>query len=105
MPDYSYSDQAIIQGIEAIRRTHNNIDNALDQLEVYAKAQLDGGKWEGQAKSEYYTHKTAWDQSVNNMKDILVGGNGHTGAISALKNSLENYQNTERINSQAWQTG
>lgn len=71
-PTYRYSDTAITQGIEAIRIAHNRIDTALDELERYADTQLQA--WDGNTRQTYNEYKASWDQSVNNMKDIMLRG-------------------------------
>ncbi|MFI0793260.1 MULTISPECIES: WXG100 family type VII secretion target [Micromonospora] len=97
-PTYRYSDTAITQGIEAIRIAHNRIDTALDELERYADTQLQA--WDGNTRQTYNEYKASWDQSVNNMKDIML-----RGAVPSLQNILSNYNQTERINSAGWQQG
>lgn len=95
---YKYNPAAIEQGVEAIRGTHNRIDNALDQLEAYAQGQL--ANWSGDARASYGEHKRNWDQAVDNMKDIMV-----LKAVPALQRILENYNRTERLNVSSWQQG
>lgn len=100
MPDltYRYRTQAIVEGMEDIRRAHNRIDDALDRLETFAESCL--SEWAGDAQSQYYAHKTQWNNSVDAMRAIMT-----EKAIPALQRILENYHSAERINSQGWQEG
>lgn len=95
---YKYSADAIISGMEAIKSAHNQIDTALDNLEVYAQSQL--ATWTGGAQDAYRTHKAEWDKGVDVMKDVMTNN-----AIPALNHILENYQTTERLNCNGWQSG
>ena len=95
---YKYDEAAIIEGIEAIRKTHNDIDNALDGLESRSEANLNS--WDGSAKNSYYEYKKKWDGEVDDMKDIMV-----QHAIPTLNKILEGYQACERLNTAGWQTG
>lgn len=95
-PTYRYSGTAITQGMEAIRAAHNRIDTALTELEQYADTQLQA--WDGATRQTYNEYKARWDQSVNNMKEIMV-----RGAIPSLQHILDNYNQTERINQSGWQ--
>ena len=97
-PIYSYSDQAIISGMEAIQRAHNQIDTALDNLESFANSQL--ASWDSDARTQYNTYKADWDKHVDNMKSIMV-----TKAIPSLQAILDNYNLTERFNTNTWQNG
>src|SRR4051794_34299777 len=95
---YKYSAQAIISGMDAIKSAHNQIDTALDNLERYAQSQL--ASWLGGAQEAYRVHKAGWDGNVNAMKDVMTNN-----AIPALNNILANYEHTEKINTNGWQTG
>ena len=100
MPDmlYKYTDQAILDGISAIQKTHNNIDKDLDELESYATTQLD--LWTGDARTGYLEHKQEWDKGVDKMKLIMT-----EQAIPALQRIVENYNLAERYNSKQWRDG
>lgn len=95
---YKYSDKAIIEGMDAIRKAHNCIDKALDELEIYAESQM--VHWTGSARDEYLAHKKQWDKDVDDMKTIMTGS-----AIPALDRILENYNLTERNNANSWRDG
>ncbi|MBB5874193.1 uncharacterized protein YukE [Allocatelliglobosispora scoriae] len=97
-PTYSYSAEAIIAGITAIRNAHNKIDTALDQLESYSNGQL--ATWDGDARAMYTQYKLDWDGHVDKMKSIMT-----TNAIPSLERILDNYDLTERFNSRTWQDG
>ncbi|MGW0434737.1 WXG100 family type VII secretion target [Micromonospora sp. NPDC003197] len=97
-PTYRYDPESILQGMAAIKAAHNRIDDALDALERYADTQLQ--TWDGDTRQKYNEYKLRWDQSVTNMKDIMVNG-----AIPSLQRILDNYNHTERINASGWQQG
>ncbi|GAB3158403.1 hypothetical protein GCM10027290_61560 [Micromonospora sonneratiae] len=98
MTAYEYDKEDLLNVIEYIRATHNKIDTALDDFETAAETKL--ASWDGDAKMLYLQCKANWERHINEMAAILT-----TKAAPGLRNVLDNYNLTERVNSARWQEG
>ncbi|MDI3420766.1 WXG100 family type VII secretion target [Streptomyces luteolus] len=77
-----------------VRTTAGRIKQQLDDIEAAVKNVAQS--WEGEAQEGYQRKQREWDQTAASLHQTLMK------IASALQNSAENYQATERQNANTW---
>ncbi len=88
---------ALAQASDDLRKTADNIDNELNQLESALKPLI--ASWEGSAQEAYGAAQMEWDKAAANMKEIAA----KMGL--AVKTAGEQYEQGEKKNAQSFSGG
>ena len=86
--------QTVSQASSDVRTTANNIKSQLDDLEAAVKRVAN--TWEGAAQEGYQNKQRQWDQTAEHLHQVLMK------ISTALQNSADNYQSTEKANANVW---
>lgn len=86
--------QTVSQASSDVRTTANNIKSQLDDLEAAVKRVA--STWEGSAQEGYQNKQRQWDQTADHLHQVLMK------ISTALQNSADNYQSTEKANANVW---
>ncbi|MDT0378822.1 WXG100 family type VII secretion target [Streptomyces sp. RKND-216] len=86
--------QTVSQASSDVRTTANNIKSQLDDLEAAVKRVAN--TWEGSAQEGYQNKQRQWDQTADHLHQVLMK------ISTALQNSADNYQSTEKANANVW---
>ncbi len=86
--------QTVSQASSDVRTTANSIKSQLDDLEAAVKRVAN--TWEGSAQEGYQTKQRQWDQTADHLHQVLMK------ISTALQNSADNYQSTEKANANVW---
>lgn len=72
----------------------SQIEQQLSDLKSYIAPLV--ATWSGEASTDYQALQAKWDASANDLNQVL------RQMAQALRTAGENYQSTERANSQIW---
>jgi early secretory antigenic target protein ESAT-6 len=86
--------QTVSQASSDVASTANRIKSQLDDLEAMVKRVAN--TWEGAAQEGYQQKQAQWDQTADHLHQVLLK------ISSALQNSADNYQATEKSNANIW---
>jgi 6 kDa early secretory antigenic target len=86
--------QTVSTASSDVRTTANNIKSQLDDLEASVKRVAN--TWEGAAQEGYQQKQRQWDQTAEHLHQVLMK------ISTALQNSADNYQATEKANANVW---
>ena len=78
----------------SIQTTWTNISREMEDLKRFLQPMV--GTWTGEASTAYQAHQAKWDQSANDLNQVL----NQIGV--ALGTSNENYQAGEAANRNRW---
>ena len=86
--------QTVTQASQDVRSTAGRIKSQLDDLEAMVKRVAN--TWEGAAQEGYQNKQRQWDQTADHLHQVLLK------ISTALQNSADNYQSTEKSNANVW---
>ncbi|NLU69683.1 WXG100 family type VII secretion target [Streptomyces sp. HNM0574] len=86
--------QTVSQASTDVRQTAGRIKQQLDDLEAMVKRVAN--TWEGSAQEGYQQKQRQWDQTAQHLHEVLMK------ISTALQNSADNYQSTEKSNANVW---
>ncbi|MFI5758866.1 WXG100 family type VII secretion target [Streptomyces sp. NPDC051569] len=84
----------ITQASTDVQSTAGRIKQQLDDLEAAVKRVAN--TWEGEAQQGYQAKQQQWDTTAADLHATLLK------IASALQNSADNYQSTEKSNAATW---
>lgn len=94
MSDLKVNFGALSTAAADIQSSASNLQRILDEMD--RSLQPLRANWDGEASGAYTTAKTKWTQAITDMKALLAD----VGA--AVSASNEDYQSTEKANTQRW---
>jgi len=86
--------QTVTQASQDVKSTAGRIKSQLDDLESMVKRVAN--TWEGSAQEGYQAKQRQWDQTAGHLHQVLMK------ISTALQNSADNYQSTEKSNANVW---
>lgn len=84
----------VTQASQDVKATAGRIKQQLDDLEAMVKRVA--STWEGAAQEGYQAKQRQWDQTAKHLHEVLMK------ISTALQNSADNYQSTEKSNANVW---
>lgn len=84
----------VTQASTDVKSTAGRIKSQLDDLESMVKRVA--STWEGSAQEGYQAKQRQWDQTADHLHQVLMK------ISTALQNSADNYQSTEKSNANVW---